>query len=371
MCTGALRKKFANVLHCGILPIVNVTWIRRGAVIAMIATALACRLAGGAEPWSPLYASANLTNHLLSFENSPGDPTTNFPSSLEDVALVIHEDYAEVISNIRLTNVFVNAIAYSRFDEVFPDGRPLGGGIFQYGADIRLPVAPTTVVGQTQNAESVQMMIQFWDGSNRTWQADKVALEATWFWDLNPWRTNEFGKLKVYTGGTGTLQLVDTGLVIPPDTNWHRIESVVDFVSTQFVSLVADGVRANLSTVAIARVYRPTWGNELVYQFTQESCATYPNPGYSNIFYWATEYRNVRFSRLSFHAGFSDPPFSNDVTRLEWPAEPYLSYQVWTSGALATWGPGTDAVTAAGALLQCDVPAGTNRSLFYRIRVEP
>ncbi len=36
---------------------------------------------------------------------------------------------------------------------------------------------------------------------------------------------------------TGALELVDTGLSLPADTNWHTIEFIVDFAHTQFVSI--------------------------------------------------------------------------------------------------------------------------------------
>ena len=49
----------------------------------------------------------------------------------------MHDDYGEVVSNFRVTNVFVNAIAYKRFLDVYPDGKPIDLDVFRYTLTIQ------------------------------------------------------------------------------------------------------------------------------------------------------------------------------------------------------------------------------------------
>jgi hypothetical protein len=325
--------------------------------------------ARGGGCWETIYVSTNLTNHAVSVECSPGDPTTNCPCSTADVQLAVFEDHGEVTANINQSNFFVNAIGYKRFQDVWPDGKPLSMDILKYSGEIRLPVPPLPTVAQTQNAETAQMMLQLWDGSNRMWEANHTALEATIFWDLNPWRSATFGNIKVYTSTTGSLSLVETGLSLPVDTNWHSLEFTVDFIGGKFVSVVADGVRANVSTIDVARVYRPTWGNEVLYHITQESCSTYPGPGYSNIFWWATEYRNLRLARLRYNTSLADPPVTGNCLNLAWDAEPYVKYQVLTSTDLNAWAPLTNIFVGNTMTQTCSAPLGGAPHAFFRVRV--
>jgi hypothetical protein len=343
----------------------------QGVLLAVSLLPAGPSVAPGEDGWEILYTSPNLSNHLVSVECSPGDPTTNCPCSTADVSLVVYADHGEVTANVLRTNVYVNAIGYKPFQDAFPHGDPVKLDVFRYRADLRLPVVPLPSVTQTQNAQSAHLMIQLWDGSNRLWQSNKVALEATLFWTLNPWQTNELGKVFAYTSTTGPLQIVDTGLTLPVDTNWHRLEFVADFAHARFVSARADGVRADLSTVAVARVAHTNWGNELLYQITQESCSTYPNPGYTNIFTWTMQYRNLEFSRLRFRTGWAEAPLGGEQMKLEWPSEPWMKYQVWTSQDLRTWANLSGALVATGLTQDCCVSATNELWMFYRIHVVP
>lgn len=323
--------------------------------------------------WEALYTSANLTNHLISAEPWPGDP--NPPTSpvitTADVKLAVYDGYAEVIANPRLTNVFVNAIAAQRFMDTFPDGSPIELDVFRYGCWFRCLAVPTTDIAQTQNGQNAHMMIQMWDGANRVWQADKVALESTVMWSLSAWETNTYGKLLLYTTTTGPLELVDTGLTLPVDTNWHNVEFVADFVNRKFVSICADGVWADIGAVGIARLLRADWGSELLYHITQESSSLYPGPGYSNIFAWTMQYRDIAFSRLNLRLGFAENPLTNGSLLLKWDTAPYMEYRVAASPDLNTWSNLSGMMAGTGAALQYSAPITNDGKMFYRLQLVP
>ncbi|MBA4386785.1 MAG: hypothetical protein C0404_02320 [Verrucomicrobia bacterium] len=325
-------------------------------------------LRGASNRWQVVYASSNLATHSVSFESSPGDSTTNCPCGMDDVAIVKHGSYAEVISNVRRTNFYVNAIGYQRFQDTYPDGTALDLGIFRYKAEIRLPVLPSTDPVQTQNAQTVQMMLQMWDGTNRVWQADKHAIEATMYWGLNAWEGGYYERIKVYTDTTGRLELVDTGIRLPGDTNWHTVEFVADMVNRKWVSIRVDTNLADISGIAIPLVERTNWGNEVLYHITQESCATYPGPGYLNIFTWTTEFRNVELSKLCFFVDLDATTSGSNNVCLQWDSEPFLKYQVKTSADLRVWGDVPGILTGTGTNLRYEATSPESR-LFHRIGV--
>lgn len=323
---------------------------------------------GTSNRWQVIYSSSNLATHSVSFECSPGDPTTNCPCGTDDVAIVKYDTYAEVVSNVRKTNFYVNAIGYQRFQDTYPDGSALDLGIFKYKAEMRLPVLPSTDPVQTQNAQTVQMMLQMWDGTNRVWQADKHAIEATMYWGLNAWESGYYESIRVYTDTTGKLELADTGIRLPADTNWHTVEFVADMANRKWVSIRIDTNVADISAVAIPLVERLDWGNEVLYHITQESCATYPGPGYLNIFTWTTEFRNVELSRLRFRLNMDAISLGTNGISLRWDSEPFLKYNVQTSADLRVWEDAGGVLVGTGTNLNYE---GTlvNDRLFYRVGV--
>ncbi len=363
-----------GILHCsgGLVP----PAIRRMAWVWVPALSLCFAVADGLADdsnWALVYASSNLAGHLVSAECWPAEPDPpDIPCGASDVGLVSTDRFGSVIANVLSTTVYVNAIAAQRFTDMFPDGRPLNLDVFKYRADLRCPVLPFPSTSQTQNPQAAHMMIQLWDGAGRLWSNDHVALEATALWALNAWTTNTLGKLYVYTSSdTGALELVDTGLCIAPDTNWHTVEFVADFVHTNFVSIRFDDQLADLSAVQIARLRRPDWGDELLYHITQESCSVYPGPAYDLIFQWTMLYRNVDFSRLAFRVDSETRPDPGTNEWLSWLSEPFMKYGLKVSGDLLAWSNAAGVSTGTGARLDLPAPADSRNRRYYRLQIAP
>ena len=324
--------------------------------------------------WEVLYVSTNLTNHLISVEPWPGDPNppTTPVITTADVALVIHDDYGSVIANVRETNVYVNAIAAQRFTNTLPDSSPIALDIFKYRGTFRNTAVPAQDTNQRTNGQNAHMMIQMWDGSNQVWQANKRALEATVMWSVNAWQTNDYGKVYLYTTTTGgPLELVDTGLTLPVDTNWHTVEFVANFSSKKFVSVTADGAWANVNTVNIARLLRTNWGPELLYHITQESSSAYPGPAYSNIFTWTVQYKDIEFSRLKQGVGFADIPITNNDITIQWESDLYMPYQISSSEDLTTWSNISEIQIGNGTSMVYTTSGTNDMKQFYRLEVVP
>jgi len=74
---------------------------------------------------------------------------------------------------------------------------------------------------------------------------------------LNPWNTAEYGKIKIYTK---PVNLIDTGLIVTPDLNWHTFEIAVDFAKQQYLYIMVDDHRVDLTGIDLAQVYHPDWG---------------------------------------------------------------------------------------------------------------
>jgi hypothetical protein len=120
-------------------------------------------------------------------------------------------------------------------------------------------------------------------------------LEGTIFWELNPW-TADYGKIKVYTA---PLNLIDTGLVVTPDTNWHSFELVIDLVNQKYVSVTIDGNTTDLNNILLAQVHHPEWGDDVSFNITTESLASWPGDGCPLVFKWTTRFRNLALSEGS------------------------------------------------------------------------
>lgn len=245
-----------------------------------------------------IYSSTNLSGHSVVPECNPGN-TTSCPCSDADVSIISSFDnYGEVTSNVRKVHTYVNAIGHKKFIETFPSGEAITLGGYTYKGQVNLPTLPFPDPNQIENPEAVHMMIQLWDGRNVLYQSNKETLEGTIYWYLNPWNTEEYGKIKVYTGKP--LVLIDTGIKLTPvsTTDWHTFELVVDLKSQKYVSIMIDGETRDLSNFELARVSQPTWGDEVSLTITTESLAGWPQAGCVNVFSWTTRFRDLEFRRI-------------------------------------------------------------------------
>ena len=242
-----------------------------------------------------IYSSLNLAGHSLFPECNPGN-TSSCPCSGTDVSLLAFESYGEVTSNVRAVNTYVNAIGYKKFVETLPSGEPITLGVYTYTGEVNLPTLPNPDAAQTNNPQAVHLMIQLWDGRDTLFPSHRATVEGTIYWDLNPWVTGEYGKVKVYTN---PLNLVDTGIRVVPTatTAWHSFEVVVDLGRQKYVSITIDGDTRDLSDFELARVSQPSWGNEVSLSITTESLASWPQANCANVFSWATRFRNLEFKK--------------------------------------------------------------------------
>jgi hypothetical protein len=265
-------------------------------LIVTILLAFVCQYnvhAGNSSAYRLIYESPNLDGHIVIPECNPGNQT-DCPCNADDVALFSFVDHGVVVANVNQRNTFVNAIAIRKFSETFPSGDSLWLGNYRYSGAVKLPDVPRRDLTQIENGEAVQMMIQFWDGRNKTFNAADSTLEATLFWELNPWSPDS-GKIKIYTHG---LELIETGIAVPADTLWHHFEMTVNLETHEYVSIQFDDQFADLEGVKLARVHHPDWGDDISISITAESMNTYPGPNCANIFMWSTSFKDLRFGAI-------------------------------------------------------------------------
>jgi|GEM_PF-1855041 len=253
-----------------------------------------------------IYTSQNLSGHSVAAECNPGGGTS-CPCFDEDVALVSFASHGEVTSNVREVNTYVNAIGYKKFVETFPNGEAIKLGVYKYTGQVRLPILPAPDVSQQENPDAVHMMIQLWDGRNELYESNKTTLEATIFWSLNPWLP-DYGSIKVYNK---PLDLVDVGITVTPDTDWHAFELVADLAKQKYVSITIDDATKCLSHLELAQVTKPSWGDEVSLAITTESLASWPQANCSDIFTWTTHFRDLEFKMLRYDVYL--PVLSNDI----------------------------------------------------------
>lgn len=241
-----------------------------------------------------VYKSANLSGHDIAVECNPGGGNcdcSNSPTTISQYAqLKINSSYAEVISNPLLKNTYTNAIGEKRFIEKLPNGKAIALGVYKYTVSSRLPTIPRPDVNQQQNGQVAHIMLSLYDGRDALWQSNKNSMEAVIYWDLNPW--GDLGKIKIYTSDS---QLIDTGIRITPDTNWHTFEIVANFKTKKYVSIKVDGQFKDLSTTNLILVPRADqgWDNSVSLFLTTESEIPWPGATCGYKFYWNQQYKDM------------------------------------------------------------------------------
>lgn len=277
---------------------------RRSVLAGGAALAAGATLAGGSQPaqaatfnliwnqWGPL------SGWGLSTECNPGGG--NFACGTSDTRIAEGSDgvsrYTEVTANPRGVVTYVNAIGNRRFVSTTPDNQPISLKTYQYVYALRLP-RPTTKTSAPWIGEQIHQMIMFWDGSNTLWAANKRTLEAAIFWKLNPWDPN-YGKIFAYTMSGGRLAAFDTGIVIPPDNNWHVFDVRADLRNRVYAGMAVDGHWHPLTNLPLAQIYHPDWGNELALILTAESENCYPGSTNPGVTQWTTQFKDPKLYRL-------------------------------------------------------------------------
>lgn len=243
--------------------------------------------------WGPL------NGYGISAECNPGG-TTNFPCSLNDVSITTGSDsssqYSQVTANPNGRTTFVNAIGNIKFTNTTPDGQPVMLKTYRYIYAIRLPLVPTKTSAPFIG-EQAHQMIQFWDGANKLWNANKHTLEAAVYWKLNPWDPN-YGKIFVYTMNGGSLASYDTGITLVPDTNWHVFDVRADLLNRVFAGIAIDNHWNSLLNVPLAQIYHPDWGSDLSLILTAESENAYPGSTNPIVTEWTTQFKDPKLYRF-------------------------------------------------------------------------
>jgi hypothetical protein len=243
--------------------------------------------------WGPL------NGYGVAAECNPGG-TTNFSCGLNDVSITSGSDsssqYSEVTANPNGDLTFVNAIGNIKFTNNTPDGQALALKTYRYLYAIRLPAVPTKNSAPLI-AEQVHQMIQFWDGTNRLWNANKHTLEAAIYWKLNPWDPN-YGKIFAYTMSGGNLVAYDTGITLAPDTNWHVFDVRADLLNRVFAGIAIDNHWNPLTNVPLAQISHPDWGSDLSLNLTAESENAYPGSTNPIITQWTTQFKDPKLYRF-------------------------------------------------------------------------
>ena len=129
-------------------------------------------------------------------------------------------------------------------------------------------------------------------------QSDKNTMEGAIYWQLNPNSEDDYGSIKVYVD-KDPIKLVDTGIQLDVDTQWHSFDLVIDFANRRYVSITIDDIMADLSEIKLAEVPQGKWGEEVSLNITTESMASWPQEDCEYVFTWAARYKDLTLSQLT------------------------------------------------------------------------
>ena len=210
----------------------------------------------------------------------------------DDVGIKVFDNYAEVISNIYLKKIYVNAIGYKKFQEILPDGESIPDKIYIYKGKIKIPILPLADIYQYINSQAVHTMIQFYNPDSKT------SYEGSIYWDLNPW-INEYNLMVYSVNHDNTLFLYKTGIRVKPEIKWYNFEIIVNMKTKKYISINFDGQSIDLSHLKLAQVEHNEWGNDVSINITAESLASWPGTQ-CNIFKWKTHFKDLEFGYIDF-----------------------------------------------------------------------
>ena len=236
-----------------------------------------------------IYNSSNMQGHSVFAECNPGN-TSNCYCTQEEAKIMSYSNYGSVIANPNQIGTYVNAIGYKKFTETYPNGQPITLGKIRYRGFFRLPLLPEPEIAQKENPQAVHFMIQFWDGRDSLMHTNQTTREGTIYWGLNPWDWDQYGKIKIYVN---PLYLIETGIHLTPDIEWHEFELTIDLENQTYVSIRIDTQSKSLFSYELAQVEHPDWGSDLSLSITTESMASWPGESCDLIFTWTTEFKDL------------------------------------------------------------------------------
>jgi hypothetical protein len=233
-----------------------------------------------------IFSSVDLSGMQMNLERNPdGGTSAEAPYLPLDGSLTITPGQMGTISaNPAGRLVYVNTMVGPKFINKLPDGNAISRQTQWEVFDTRLPRLP---LGRNI-PQSVNFVMFLYDGNNTFGQGAHRNLEACAEWVLNPWDPN-YGKLMVLDRA-GIL--VDTGLSIAPDTQWHHIEYCVNFRTEQYVSLSVDGKSVNFSGDRMYETLHPEWDKTIATFTTLEVTNGWPGDPAQYVCYWSQEFRN-------------------------------------------------------------------------------
>jgi hypothetical protein len=240
--------------------------------------------------YNRIYRSQNLADYTIFAECL--DKGRCDTCSKNDVAIHIFDSHAEVVSNVNQRKVYVNALAYKKFQEVFPDGEPVSEKIYVYKGKIKIPEIPSPDSSQIANPQAIHTMIQYWNPKE-----SKLSYEGAIYWDINPWLNNY--EINVYTvDKKGKLFLYPTGLKVKPCNKWYNFEMSVNMKTKKYIYIIFDNYLIPLWHMKLAYVSHPDWGNDKSISITAESLASWPGKN-CNVFTWRTLFKDVEFGYIA------------------------------------------------------------------------
>ncbi|HEX5324815.1 MAG TPA: hypothetical protein VFW40_13590 [Capsulimonadaceae bacterium] len=272
--------------------------------LSLVLLVLALCVPAYAQKWTTVYNhSGPLAHYALTLEANPGIngpyPTTPDMSDVSMKTVTAGGAMCtELIANTKPRNIYANVLAFYKLNGKTPDGKPIQLTTYRYQFAVRLEHVP--VARQAPyNAQSVEMSLQFWDGSNTLWHADKRQVEATIYWDLNPW-SKSFGEIMVYTNAAnGGLKLYDTGIHLTPDTNWHTFALSADLARRVWSGITIDQRTNPLPNLPLLLRKHEDWGGGMAIALTAESMNCYPGPKASYVNQCTTDFKDVKLSRVA------------------------------------------------------------------------
>lgn len=181
------------------------------------------------------------------------------PVTSADVGLSHYQSHSELQANTQMRGVMAHNITFKRLI----DAAALASVHYcQY--EFRLPYIPMTN-GWPNNAQTLEASLFVWDGAQ-----SRLDYGMAFQWVLNPWLSS-FGTLRIWTDVSGgEWQTIG---YLAPDTNWHKLEMVVDY-QQRTTALHIDGMQL-LSWFATT-VKPATWDNQVAARLGAEIISVYP-----------------------------------------------------------------------------------------------
>ncbi len=205
------------------------------------------------------YSGTDLDNWEMVVGDGIWAATGQAPVAVSDLAASHHGTHSTLSANVWQRGVMAHNINFRRVI----DNEALNN-VHASSFEFRLPFLPE-IGGWPNNAQTIEGGLFVWDGSGT-----RKDIGVGFQWLLNPWMADQGDMRYWHRAQAGSWK---KGGYLQPDTEWHRMEFIVD-PTANWGQVFVDGVQ--ISSHWVSEDKESSWGTETAARLQLELISLWP-----------------------------------------------------------------------------------------------